>query len=301
MAFSEALKTTVRRRAHLCCCVCHRFGVEVHHIVPELEGGSDTDENAAPLCPSCHETYGANPQKRRLIREARDLWVEICKTSHESYPQELVEIAKALKELPTKADLERIAVRNVTYILGGPSNDAERSLEGRSYSFAQPEFIHPLIVRELLGWLSDPRETILAVDLCVANRSKCFFGEFSIGTGDGRRWVKWTGGAREEFIYAHIGTSPSGVEMVECYERTGGTGVFGTVGLFALECDRALGQDRDGRICTHTRVVLKTLGSIALGDRYYGTITYQDGLLEIGPDEGHFHRGTEAAKTLPVQ
>jgi len=52
--------------------------VEVHHIIPESEGGSDTEENAAPLCPSCHETYGANPQKRKFIREARDIWYEIC-------------------------------------------------------------------------------------------------------------------------------------------------------------------------------------------------------------------------------
>jgi hypothetical protein len=37
----------------------------------------DELENAAPLCPSCHETYGANPTKRKFLREARDLWYEI--------------------------------------------------------------------------------------------------------------------------------------------------------------------------------------------------------------------------------
>jgi 5-methylcytosine-specific restriction endonuclease McrA len=55
------------------------MGVEVHHIIPQEEGGSDREENAAPLCLSCHETYGASSQKREFIREARDLWYEICK------------------------------------------------------------------------------------------------------------------------------------------------------------------------------------------------------------------------------
>jgi hypothetical protein len=54
--------------------------VEVHHIVPEAEAGPDTEDNAAPLCPSCHETYGANPDKRKFIREARDFWYELCRT-----------------------------------------------------------------------------------------------------------------------------------------------------------------------------------------------------------------------------
>jgi len=44
------------------------MGVEVHHIISQEEGGSDREENAAPLCPSCHETYGANPQKRKFIK-----------------------------------------------------------------------------------------------------------------------------------------------------------------------------------------------------------------------------------------
>ena len=72
--FSESTKVAVRRKAHLRCCLCHDIGVEVHHILPQAEGGSDNPENAAPLCPSCHEKYGANPTKRKFIREARDVW-----------------------------------------------------------------------------------------------------------------------------------------------------------------------------------------------------------------------------------
>ena len=43
-----------------------------------MERGADVEDNAAPLWPSYHEIYGANPTKRKLIREARDVWFEIC-------------------------------------------------------------------------------------------------------------------------------------------------------------------------------------------------------------------------------
>ena len=75
MPFIETLKSRVRKKAHLSCCLCQAIGVEVH-LVPEEEDGPDTEDNAVPLCPSCHETYGANPQKRKFIRETRDLWYQ---------------------------------------------------------------------------------------------------------------------------------------------------------------------------------------------------------------------------------
>jgi 5-methylcytosine-specific restriction endonuclease McrA len=48
MTFSEGVRVAVRKRSHLRCCLCHSIGVDIHHIVPQAEGGSDEDENAAP-------------------------------------------------------------------------------------------------------------------------------------------------------------------------------------------------------------------------------------------------------------
>ncbi|MGN6296751.1 MAG: HNH endonuclease [Ginsengibacter sp.] len=78
MPFSEKIKLTVKRKAHQSCCICKSIGIEIHHIVPQCEGGKDTLSNAAPLCPTCHETYGANPMKRKFVIECRDIWYEIC-------------------------------------------------------------------------------------------------------------------------------------------------------------------------------------------------------------------------------
>jgi hypothetical protein len=108
--FSEATKAAVRRKAHLRCCVCHDIGVEVHHIIPQAEDGSDDAGNAAPLCPSCHERYGANPAKRKFIREARDVWYEICDRRFTEDPQRLEEIRSTLATVATKEDLEQLLV-----------------------------------------------------------------------------------------------------------------------------------------------------------------------------------------------
>jgi len=107
MAFTEPLKAKVRKRSHLCCCLCKSLGVEVHHIIPQSEGGLDTEDNAVPLCPSCHETYGANPQKRKFIREARDLWYDICEKRYASDPDKLDEIKSMLQSTVSYHDFHK--------------------------------------------------------------------------------------------------------------------------------------------------------------------------------------------------
>ncbi len=77
MAFSEALKRRVREKAAYHCVICHKPFVEVHHIIPQSEGGPDTENNAAPLCAGCHDLYGGNPEKRKQIREMRDYWYRV--------------------------------------------------------------------------------------------------------------------------------------------------------------------------------------------------------------------------------
>jgi HNH endonuclease len=294
MSFSESLKSTVRKRAHFCCCLCHDLGVEIHHIVPQAEGGSDDEENAAPLCPSCHEKYGGNPEKRKFIREVRDFRYEMCENKFNT--KQLNDIAEKLQHLATKEDLERVALRNASYVLGTASDAADDI----RYSLEREEFIHPLIVRELLGWLSDRTATVVAVDLTSANRSNHFFGKFNHGVRNGRTWVKWSGENGESFSYVYIATSPSGIRMVECHDCTGGTGIFGRVALFSLERDQSIEQDVE-RVSSRPRILLKTLGSIGLGDRYDGEITYSNGFLNIGPDHGWYNRGESASKVLRIE
>lgn len=108
MAFPDSLIVEMRRRAHFQCCLCKELGVEIHHILPQSEGGPDTPENAAPLCPSCHETYGANPTKRKFIREVKAHWFEICEKRYSSDPSLIQELRAALSESASKSDISNL-------------------------------------------------------------------------------------------------------------------------------------------------------------------------------------------------
>ena len=271
--FTEALKKKIRDRADLRCCIagCHKPDVDIHHIVPRAAGGESTEDNAAPLCAGCHRLFGGDPTKRKMIRENRDRWYRTI-------------AGEALGAV----------VRASPYM----------SFENCRYSFIRDEFIHPLILRELLGWLSDG-EAIAAVNLTAANRSDRFFGDFTIGhDDDGILFVQWQN-ERESFTYTHVATSPSGIEMVRCSDWGGGSGVFGWVGLFCLEQDRALEYvekraAEPNHLLTRERAIIKTLGCIPLGDRYDGEITYSEGVLSVGPDVGWFSLGEAATKAVEV-
>ena len=108
MAFSETIKLNVKKKSHFTCCLCRSgIGVEIHHIIPQEEKGLDTEDNAAPVCPSCHETYGANPQKRKFIKEARDFWYELCEKKYTS-EKKLDEIKELLGNSVSYDDLQEL-------------------------------------------------------------------------------------------------------------------------------------------------------------------------------------------------
>lgn len=117
VSFSENLKLKVRRAAHFRCCLCRSLGVEIHHITPQEEDGPDTEDNAAPLCPSCHEIYGANSTKRKFIREARDHWYEIC-NSPQSIPGSVSseEIRAEIQNLASKDDLADLRNQLINFL-----------------------------------------------------------------------------------------------------------------------------------------------------------------------------------------
>jgi hypothetical protein len=87
MPFPKSVREEALVAAARHCCVCRRYKgvkVEVHHIDPEAEGGSNGIENAIVLCFDCHSDAGHyNPRhprgtrySRSELRRARDLWFE---------------------------------------------------------------------------------------------------------------------------------------------------------------------------------------------------------------------------------
>ena len=294
--FSRTTKETIRKRAWFACCICKKIslGLEIHHIVPQRNGGPNTEENAAPLCPSCHRSYGGNPDLQARIREMRDFWYDQCERLF-AIEQDPVESFRSIHDTFSLEELERLTVHNPTYVLG---REGTGRLEETRFSFHEEEYVHPRIVQELLGWISDSGSTIVGVNLDTTNKSNRFYGDASVARRGNIDWVSW-GKERESFTYRHVATTPSGVEILECHDWSGGSSVFGTVGLFCIERDRASSL-RKGRPSSSDRHVLKILGQFALGDRYQGDISYSNGVLSVGPNRGRFGKREEARWRIPV-
>jgi hypothetical protein len=83
MPFSERVKHLAKIKSAFRCCACHAPFAEVHHLMPEVKGGSSELSNAAPLCASCHDLYGGNPEKRKTLTQMRDFWWEIMEERRE--------------------------------------------------------------------------------------------------------------------------------------------------------------------------------------------------------------------------
>ena len=136
MAFKDSIKLSVKKKAHFCCCLCHALYVEVHHIIPESEDGPDTEDNAAPLCPSCHETYGNDPKKRKFIREARDFWYEICASRFKGDTNRFAEISSKIESTATKENLDE-AIDEVKRMLEELREDDSKNTEEKKEEVSQ--------------------------------------------------------------------------------------------------------------------------------------------------------------------
>ena len=98
--FSEKIKKKVREKANFRCCRCQKISIEVHHIIPQKDGGGDDFDNAAPLCANCHADFGDNPRKRKEIRAMRDWWYKKC--------EEMLKTVVLLKEKPKPRTLTKV-------------------------------------------------------------------------------------------------------------------------------------------------------------------------------------------------
>ena len=97
MAFSRDTKERALVEAARHCSVCHKakgLKVEVHHIQPASEGGSDNFDNAIVLCFDCHADaghYNAEHPKgtkfsRQELRRARDEWYRLVRENNIENP-----------------------------------------------------------------------------------------------------------------------------------------------------------------------------------------------------------------------
>jgi hypothetical protein len=138
-------------KAARCCCLCRQFKgqkLEVHHIVPEANGGPSTPDNGLPVCFGCHadvESYNnKHPRGRKYrpeeLKRLRDEWFKLVTEGKVS------RLGKACHCLETKSTM-----------LFGPPLFATPSCDRRSLNLNCPLLI-----------------TILGGDHC------CFFARIKV-------------------------------------------------------------------------------------------------------------------------
>jgi hypothetical protein len=104
--FSEKTIEQARIAAGFKCCMCRvQPCFHTHHLDPLA--GNDF-ENAAPLCPTCHDRYGNDPSKQKFIRQSRDDWYRYNKETRPERQKEL----ELNKEIFDK--LEALEAKTVT-------------------------------------------------------------------------------------------------------------------------------------------------------------------------------------------
>ena len=181
MPFSEEIKAKVRRKSAFRCCMCQEIPVEIHHIHPQAEGGSDDEGNAAALCPTCHERYGNNPVWQKKIKEMRDHWHEVVKI-----------------KFPTRDDVDLDALNQATL-----ADDPERMKdELRRYTYSLIESMHASSLPRLTNILVEglyldcgghvPVDQLASEGPCSCERNTCVDSDHKVYcyfTKDQSDWV----------------------------------------------------------------------------------------------------------------
>lgn len=159
-------------------------------------------------------------------------------------------------------------------------------------SFDQAPFVSPRVVQDLVPWISERGEQIVAIDLVGATGANRYFGKFEVQPAEGRhRWVVFTekaepGQRAPFFSYQFVGDTASGIHVLRISCGTGGTGVFESLLLLSTERERALSYDEVRHVLRpdRERTVLRRLGEIGLGDRYVGDVSLRGDDILIGRD-----------------
>ena len=152
MPFDTKTKEDVLVYCGRCCCLCHKFcgiKMEIHHIKPQAQGGSDEFDNCIALCLECHAEVGSyNPKHPKgnkftenELKRHRDDWINKVKNTGG-----LLEFDKQSREVDRKLFLEIVniflPVNKMKHILN--VLDFNNAIPNRYISFLYDYFDHKI-------------------------------------------------------------------------------------------------------------------------------------------------------------
>jgi len=166
-----------------------------------------------------------------------------------------------------------------------PRSKPVRDLSNSKYSFFDDQFINPRILEELHGWLSDTGHQVVAINISESNESNKYYRNTKIETQDNDYPIITATHEHGLFSYQYIGASFNGVHLLQTWSSSGGSGIFCNVMLVTISIDTAIAFS-DIKHNKTERLIIKSIGSIPLGDRYIGKPTYKFGILKIHACKG---------------
>lgn len=102
MPISKKISDEVIRRASYRCSRCQSLPVELCHIIPMRDGGTDNINNLIALCPNCHRMYANGNINREQIISLKNWWLKQVEPSLNSpyfQPELLSNIDFKLKKI----------------------------------------------------------------------------------------------------------------------------------------------------------------------------------------------------------
>jgi hypothetical protein len=163
MCFSLEVAEELLVKSARCCCLCRKFKgtkIEVHHIVPVADGGSDNFDNGIPLCFDCHAdvlSYNTKHPKGRKFRPVelkkhREQWFVLVQTGRAFQDENKIEN----KETFPHFSIIQQNKGNGNYVVGGNLNLNPRTVV-KNFINPGPEHItdeQALKVKELINELA---------------------------------------------------------------------------------------------------------------------------------------------------
>jgi hypothetical protein len=153
-----------------------------------------------------------------------------------------------------------------------------------SYLTINGKVVHPGCVNELIGSIADPFPVVAAVDVEGIRRSNEYRIEATVEK-DG--WVHYEDeevlGKNARLSYKLLGIMPQQVYVLEVYDVTGASAIFGWILFAKIEKDFFTQSTVERR----ERTTLKSVGYVGLGDRNHPAVELHEGRLAIGPSEGY--------------
>ncbi|HFG2036947.1 hypothetical protein [Vibrio cholerae] len=161
-----------------------------------------------------------------------------------------------------------------------------RDFQHYKYSFVSDNYISPAILDDLNGWVSDVGDQIVSINISDANQSNRYFGKVDTRHVSGTFPVVDYKSDDKYLSYQYVGCSFSGVHILKLVSNYGGSGYFHSLLLVTVMADSCIEFESTSKAIKKERFVIKKVGTIPLGDRYDGTVTYRLGFLTISACKG---------------